>query len=256
MSTQAAEIGQVEAVASAPRWPAAGTGGRLRTWVASGVLAMVALGVAAEITWIYAGTGRWEALPEREGVKVYYLKIPGTTLMQYKAVGRFRAALRNIVSFMRDPTVCDDVGCVDSRVLEKIDSRHEYQTFTYRYPAPFKPRQFVVIEQVSQDPVSRQVTVEYLGTPYKIPPDDCCVRVPRMNNKWKFAPRADGSVDVEFLIDNYEGGFMPAFVSNYFSRESAYEAPAGLAMLLTQKKYIDKYSDVPIDYINESVSRR
>lgn len=229
---------------------------RLGKFALVGALLVVIVGALGQLAWMYSGSGRWEPLPDKYGVYAWYLKVPGTSLVQYRGVTRFKATLQRVVSFMRDPSVCDEIGCYNSRILEKIDVLHEYQTFTYRYPFPFKPRQFVVMEQVSQDAGNNKVMVEYLGVPYKIPPESCCVRVPHMNNKWTFTPVGDGFVEVEYLIDIYEGGLMPAFYSNSIGKASVYEAPAGLAELINSDKYINKYQNASLDYIREGVITR
>lgn len=229
---------------------------RLGKYLAIAVAALALICGLAQMMWRNSGSGQWEALPEKNGVQVYSLKVPGTSLVKYKGVTRFKAPLRTIVAFMRDPTVCDDIGCERSKVIQRIDERHEYHTFTYAYPEPFKPRQFVVMEQVSQDPQDHSVLVEYLGMPHLIPPDDCCVRVPHMNNKWKLTPVGDGEVEVEYVLDIYEGGFMPAFYSNRISRQSAYGAPRGLGKLINTEKYVNKYQHVELDFIEEAPAVR
>jgi hypothetical protein len=217
------------------------------------VLALVLLAVLADLIWIYSGSGEWVALPEQDGIKVYYLKESGTGLVKYKSVSRIKASLKQVVLFMRDPAVCPDVGCTDSFELDRIDAQHTYQKFTYVFPPPFKPRQYVVLDTVNQDPKDNSALVEYVGVPYKIPEDKCCVRVPRMNNKWKFTPLPDGYLQVEFVIDNYEGGFMPAFFSNYIGKMSAYGAPVGLGEMVMGEKYMKRYQSIDADYLKEGV---
>src|SRR5215475_5993657 len=66
-----------------------------RTWVRRLVkivayvsVALVALYVVASAAWRYSGSNNWEFTEERNGVKVYTLKSPGSDLTQVKGIAQ------------------------------------------------------------------------------------------------------------------------------------------------------------------------
>jgi hypothetical protein len=219
-------------------------------WVGRGTLFLVGAVVLAALVWqtvwYYSGSGQWEALPARNGVHVYSLKSPGTTLLKFKGSYEAHASLGALAKFMMDPAVCDDVGCRNARILQQTDPLVQYQTFIYDYPSPFAPRQFVVKQVLSQDPATQAVTVQIDAVPDRLAADPCCVRIRQMHNSWRFIPLGGGRAQVEYSIDMDEGGFIPAFLQNQIHPDIIYSLP-------DVQKIVDKpkYKDTRLDFIGE-----
>ncbi|MEO7323239.1 MAG: hypothetical protein ABIW82_00260 [Dokdonella sp.] len=217
------------------------------------LLLLVAAAVLGHFVYKYSGSDEWHALPEKDGVKVFWQKMPGTTIVKYKGVTRFRSSLTSITRFMQDPTTCDDVGCSDYVVLDNVSPQVQYMSFVYNYK-PFSKRQFVVKVEVLQDPNSKEVTVHYASDPNRIPANDCCVRVPHMNNTWTFKPAGNGELDVEYIVDMYEGGMIPYFVYSAIHEKTEYIALRNISNFVVSDKYKEKYGDASfrLPYITEA----
>lgn len=228
--------------------------GRLKRFVLRGLLALVVLAVAAHFVYKYTGSNEWHPLPEKDGVRVFWMKPPGTTIVKYKGLTKFKSSLTSVTRFMQDPTTCEDVGCTDSVVLEDVSPQIQYNSFVWDYKKPFAKRQFVVKVEVSQNPTTREVLVLYVGDPDRIPENDCCIRVPHMNNSWKFRPGESGYIEVEYIVDMYEGGMIPYFVANAIHKQTAYIALREIGKFVVSDKYRQKYGDpkVRLDYIKEA----
>lgn len=226
--------------------------GRIKRFLLRSLLVLVAAAVVAHFGYKYTGSDEWHALPEKDGVKVFWQKPAGTTIVKYKGTTRFRSSLTSITRFMQDPTTCDDVGCTDYVVLDNVSPQVQYMSFVYNYK-PFNKRQFVVKVDVSQDPKTKEVKVHYLGDPDRIPPNECCIRVPHMNNLWTFKPAANGEIDVEYIVDMYEGGMIPYFVYSTIHEKTAYIALRNIGNFVVSDKFKEKYGDpsVRLAYIEE-----
>ena len=155
------------------------------------LLVLVGVGIAAQLIWTYTGSGQWEALPEKNGVRVFSFKAPGTAVEKFKGIFKAKATVGAFVKFIQDPGVCEDVGCHDARIIEQVGSKLQYQTFQYDYPSPFKTREFVVRQAFSRNPDTRAVLVDLSAEPGKIAPNDCCTRVTEMHNTWLLTPAAE-----------------------------------------------------------------
>lgn len=227
--------------------------GRLKRIITRGLLFIIAAGVVAHYAYKYTGSNKWHVLPEKDGVNVSWMKPFGSTIVIYKGTTRFKSSLTSITRFMQDPTTCDDVGCTDPVVIKHESPQVQYMSFVYDYD-PFDKRQFVVKVDVFQDPKTKVVHVKYLGRPDFVPPEECCVRVPRMNNSWKFTPRGDTEVEVEYIVDMNEGGFLPYFFRNYMHEQTAYIALKEIREFVASDKYRKKYADgaVKLEYIQET----
>jgi hypothetical protein len=214
--------------------------------ISLGLLSLIM--VAWHFVWKYSGSGEWEFVHEKEGTKVFSLKTPGVTLQKYKMIGQFDAKLGPIMKVMRDPDACDDVGCFDSRILNNKDfPRYVYYTFKYPTPKPFKPREFVVLSEFHQDPDTKEIYVDFQAAEGLLPPDDCCVRVTKMHNKWMFRPLSNGKVEVEFIIDADLGGSLPYFLLNARMRANIHTNVTEIQEVLDR----DEYQNIKIDYVLE-----
>lgn len=227
--------------------------GRLKRFAVIGLLLIIGVPAVAHVVWKYSGSGEWQRLPEQGGIRAYSMKTPGSTVVKYKGVTRFQTTLTTITSFMQDPTTCDDVGCINPVVLDTVSPQVQYMSFVYPY-GPFQAREFVVKVDVSQDPATKAVLVQYAGDPDRIALNDCCVRVPHMNNSWRFKPLGNGEVEVEYVLDMYEGGGIPYFVANWIHEKTVYRALAKVAKIVMSDKYRQKYRDVQLEFIHEGTT--
>ncbi len=237
---------------------ARGTGGKrsffrpLVRWLGIVLLGTMVTAGAAFLGYYFYGWSHWKSLGERNGIAVFSMKRPESSLIIYKGVTEFPVSLTSITRFMQDPTACDDVGCTDPVVLKTVNPQVQYMSFVYDYD-PFDKRQFVVKIEVSQDPQSHEELVRYSSDANLLPPNPCCVRVPHMDNTWRFQPQDHGMVRVEYVINESEGGWIPFFIANKIHETVAYEALAGVRKFVNSEKFKQKYiaGAAPLPYITE-----
>jgi hypothetical protein len=208
---------------------------------------LVALYFVASWIWKFSGSNRWELVGERRGVKVYSLKSPGADLTQVKGVVRVRSSMATLVKLMQDPNLCKDLGCKDSIVIKRVDDQLQYISFRYILPFPFHARDFVVRTEAYQNPHTKEVLLEFAAAPDKAPPNDCCFRVTDMNNTWRFTPVEKGLVEVEYIQNMNEGGFIPSLVLNRMRPKILF------AILPRLQRFADReqYRNASFDFIKE-----
>lgn len=215
--------------------------------VAGSTAAVLLAATVAHLAWKYSGSDEWEFVHEIDNVKVYSMKTPGEVYKKFKLEGFFESKLAGIVKLMRDPSSCDDVGCTHSYALE-MDQFPQAVVYTFRYPMPepLKAREFVVKSEFHQDPVTKEIYIDYKSVAGKMPENDCCVRVARMNNSWRFVPREGEQVYVEYIYDNPADG-VPYFLVNPELEKSLHtNIPELQAVLDTEK-----YRTAVVDYVLE-----
>lgn len=212
------------------------------------LLTILVVACVAHFVWKYSGSNKWEYDREIDGVKVYSMKTPGEVFTKFKLEGVFHTKLAGLVKLMRDPNTCDDVGCTNSYVIETKDFP-KFVTYTFRYPmpSPFKPREFVVVSEFTQHPDTKEIYVDYKSVNDKLPPNDCCVRVPRMNNSWRFKPIDEDTVSLEYIYDNPPGGMAPYFLINAGLSSTLYQTIGELQVVLNT----EKYKSATVDYVKE-----
>jgi hypothetical protein len=176
-----------------------------------GIAVVLVILVVAHFAWKYSGSNKWELALDKDGVKVYALKSPGSALKQFKAVTRIRTKLNSVVAAMTDTSseACSEFvpGCTSGEILEPLTSQSQYFIQSYRvdFPRPFSPRDLVIKTQFSQDLQSKAVFVQCTALPDRLPRNACCFRVTNMHNSWRYTPLENGELEVEFL-GNYDIG--------------------------------------------------
>jgi hypothetical protein len=220
---------------------------RLVKVVALVSVALIALIIVASAAWRFSGSNKWEFAEERNGVKVYTLKTPGSDLIQVKGVVRLRSTLSGIMKFLLDPSTTNDYGYHEQRTIERVDDWLSYSSFRLDLPSPIQTREFVIRTQIHQDPHTKEVLIVVTAVPDKAPPNECCFRVTEMNNTWRFTPLGDGQLELEYVNNTDMGGFMPDLLMNMQRPKFVAEVLSKLQGLLDQKNY----QNAKLDFIKE-----
>jgi START domain len=172
-----------------------------------GTALVVAILVIAHLVWRYSGSNRWQLVSDEDGIKVYSLKSPGTTLERFRAVTRIKTTLNRVVATMSDSSTegCRDFDptCTAGQILEPWDTESRYfvRYFRLDFPSPFTPRDIVMKTQLFQDPRNKSLIVAVSALVDEVPLNPCCVRITHLYNNWRFTPTANGDMEVEFSGD-------------------------------------------------------
>ncbi len=204
------------AKASSGRW------GRRLKRALIGVSAVVSALYAAEWMWIQSGSNQWELQMDERGAQIYTMKSPGSAMVKIRGVVQSKEfSLSNHLAPFLDASIQDDCakwveGCIRYQVIKPFDPRTQSNVtmWTVAVFPPFMPREFLLQGNLSQDPLTKVVTLENIAVPNKLPQNDCCVRLTHVHNVWRYEPMADGSIKVEFLSDLDMGGSFPKILLN------------------------------------------
>jgi hypothetical protein len=222
--------------ATAPRRPR-----RLLKVLGICAVGLAAVLAAAHLLWKHSGSGEWQLAVEKNGVRIYERKVPGDLIKTYRAQLRIRSTVARAVGAMMDRSVeaCAEwnAGCVAEQTVEPWNDRERYYIHFFRMnaPGPMSPREFLLKAQFTPDAQGRSVFIQYTAMPDKLPANDCCYRIRRMNNSWRFTPAPDGELEVEFLQDLDAG--IPYFLYNLAAPGFVYDGLALLPKLLNKEKY-------------------
>jgi ribosome-associated toxin RatA of RatAB toxin-antitoxin module len=221
-----------------------------RLLVQASLFALAILAVL-HLVWKYSGSNKWTLEIDRDGKKVYSIKTPGTSLKHFKGTTRVRATLNTVVAAMlaTDVEHCAEwiPGCSSERTVEPWSSQELALVHFYHvdYPSPFAPREFLLKEQVSQDPVSRATMVTFTAVPDKLPRNECCFRIAEMHNSWQFTPLKNGELEVEF-VENFDQG-MPYFLINQEMPDAVYDTLSLLPAYFSKTEW----RNTKFDFIKE-----
>lgn len=206
--------------------------------------------VVAQLTFTYSGNRQWELVSDKQGIKVYSMKVPGQDLRKFKAVFTVKASLSTIVAFMQDNDSELDIDFYGARELDRHGPQAMVTQWKSKLPSPFKPRDFVVRHMFVQDPGTKEILYTLQSQPDAIPPESCCVRVPVMNNDWEIVPKGNGNVEIRWFIDMDVGGAMPYFLMNWLHPQVMTDFGSDLQGYLNRPKY----TNAKLNWVVEPVS--
>lgn len=188
--------------------------GRIRRFLKWTLMVVVLIALAAQLTFTFSGSDQWEPMALRDGVQLYQKKTPGENIKQYKAVWKVHSTMSRFVSFAKTEESDLQIGYYDMKDTETADPRVVFSTWKQTFPKPFKPREFVVKNEFSQNPVTKELLFTVTAAPERGSSTDCCVRVTKMDNSWRVTPLGNGEMQVEWTSDLDMGGFLPYFMLN------------------------------------------
>jgi hypothetical protein len=209
-----------------------------------GAVAFVAIALVAHVAYTYSGSGQWEKMGEQDGVTVYAKKMPGANLWTFKTNWKIHSTLSKFAAFASDETL--DLGNLDVREWGHDDKeRAAYSAWKSNFPWPFKPREFVIRNEFSQDPETKALLYKVIAAPDAVPPDACCHRVRVMNNTWRLTPVGNGDLEVEWIVDMDIG--IPYVLTNLMQTQVMYWFAPQVQGLLD----LDRYKNVKYDWIDD-----
>lgn len=223
---------------------------RVGRFLLRSLLVLIILVLVAHFAWKYSGSNQWEKVGEQNGVVVYSLKAPGSTIEKFKAVWTIHSTLNRAVAWVNDNKgdgKHHPMGLYDLRFLERRGSRLSVSAYKQPIASFLRPREFVIQNEFSQDPKTKVLIYTVNAVPDRIPPDDCCVRVRAMANRWTLTPRKGGVIEVEWFADMDLGGFLPYALQNKVM-------PGGMLTFAQKVEgYMarEKYKDVRYDWVQE-----
>jgi hypothetical protein len=224
---------------------------RIAKVVVIGWAVVLTLVVAIHLSWKYSGSNRWEPAIDQNGVKVYTLKAPGSVVKRIRGVTHVKTTLNAAVESMiqTDSKDCAEwfPGCQAVASIHPWNAQDMSYIQLFRLPPhpPFDAREVLIKAQVSQDPVSKAVLVEFTGMPDELPPDNCCYRLSHMQNSWRFTPLQNGEVEVENRM-NVDLG-IPYVMFNRFTPHAQYKLLANMQKFLDN----DRWRHAKYDAIKE-----
>lgn len=224
----------------------------LRIALVTGFVLAVGL-FTAHLVWKSSGSGKWQLEIDKDGVQVYSMKTPGSTLKEFRAVTKVKTSLQHVVAVFTDSSLqhCNDWmhDCLVSTAIEPWNPVGHYWLAFYRATPGrgFAPREFVIKLQFSQDPQTKTLFIDVTDVPDRLPPDKCCVRV-LIHNRWRWTPLKNDEVEVE-VLEKFDAG-IPYLLHNA-QAEPLWGIMKSLPDLMDEKKFPVQDPDTKYDFVQE-----
>ncbi|MCE3277981.1 MAG: lipid-binding protein [Bacteroidetes bacterium] len=191
----------------------------------------------------------WILKKEEEGISVYTRNVETSSLKELKSVVTIRTSLSSIVALLNDWDSYPQwvYRCEKSSTLKTISESEVIHYQTVIAPWPVDSRDFVVNVKLTQDPITKIITIISQPHPDFIPKTEDMVRIRNFKASWTLIPLKDGWVEVNYQLLVDPGGYVPAWLVNLAVVEGPYQTK------LNMKKWVmkDKYQKAVISYLKE-----
>ncbi|KAA0991917.1 START domain-containing protein [Dyadobacter aurulentus] len=167
----------------------------------------------------------WVIALKKEGVVVYSKALPGSRIKALRAEYVMDATVQEIADLLVDipattKWMCHARSC---KLLKKVSDREMYYYTEVSLPWPLENRDFVTHLKITQDPVTKILTVSSPAVPGEVAPKKGLVRINHSQSVWKIVPVAERKVKIEYTLRVDPGGMIPAHVVNYFAKQAPFE---------------------------------
>ena len=212
-------------------------------WFLAGMLMFWPLPAIAEQGWEKA------AEDAEKQVVVYLRSVEGSSFKAGRGVTTVEATLGAIVSVISDAESFPEWMHNVKRafVVEQISTFERITYTAQKLPWPVTDRDSVVYSKFSQDPDTKQITIDFEARPDAYPEQEGHVRVPNMTGKWQITPKGGNRVEVIYQIHPDPGGRIPTRVANASITDTPLNTLRGMHRMIREPKYRDARLDTVME---------
>jgi len=185
------------------------------------------------------GQNVWKLSTEKEGIKIYTAQVPDSKVKAIKVECEVKATQSQMVALLMDVnTSADWVYHTKTSVLIKQVSPTELFYYSeVSMPWPVANRDFVGHLTVSQNPVTKVVSIDGPAVPGIVPEKKGIVRISNSVGKWTLTPWGNDQIKVEYTLHVEPGGSIPAWMVNMFAAEGPLQIFKGIKIQLEKPVY-------------------
>jgi hypothetical protein len=182
---------------------------------------------------------QWKLKNDEDGIQLYTKSVPASPYKELKTVCTLQTSLSSVAAVLLDVANSKEwvYGTSSSSIMKKESSSVVYFYAEMGMPWPVTNRDFIVKISVTQDPVSRVITVLAENQPDFIPEKKKLVRIRTSRGKWHIESLPNGLVRVEYQLYVDPGGSVPSTLVNMFSGKGPFESFKSLRKRVALKEY-------------------
>ena len=183
----------------------------------------------------------WEQIREageRGDVSTYVRPVDDNPIKQFRGIIEVPHPLVTVMAVISDVPNFDDwvFQCKGAEVRED-EWGPEYARVMIRGIWPVSDRDVLVRSHYEQDPETFAVTVHSQATEGVFEEQRRYVRIPALNNVFRFEPLEDGWTRITFQTFVNPGGAIPAWLSNFVSTRAPLQTLEGMKAQMEKPQY-------------------
>ena len=160
----------------------------------------------------------WDLELEEDGIKIYTQEIDGSSFKAFRGEVHVKTSLKNLVAHHTDIEQMKSwlQDCAESELIRKVSDREFYIYQRTSAPWPVSDRDYVLHSKIDQNPKTFVVTMNFEASSQISKSDQDCVPVTKLTGFWRFSPKANGMIYVEYETHADPSGDLPSWLANSF----------------------------------------
>ncbi len=194
-------------------------------------------------------TNEWKLVKDEDGIKAYVREVSGSDVKQVRVTMSVKSTLTAPVAIVRDVSSHPKwiYRCKTAKILKTVSESNHYYYNETEAPWPVSNRDIVTHAVITQDSITGIVTINSTGIPDFIPEKENIVRIKRLTAQWKFIPKTNGIIDVNFTLLIDLGGDLPSWLINLAIADGPFETVYNMRREVVKPKY----QNTVYDFIEE-----
>lgn len=186
----------------------------------------------------------WKLTGEKDGIKTYSQKRSDSKINSVKLEAVFQTTLSQLTAVIADVSAYDDwiFNSRSTRLLKQVLPSELYYYSEVIFPWPAVNRDFVSHVIISQNPVTKEVTIKANNVSGWEPKKPKLVRIDYSEGAWTLTPLSKKEVAVTYTLKVDPGGDLPAWIINSFSAKGLIQTFKNLRTQLTKKTTLNRPS--------------
>lgn len=191
----------------------------------------------------------WELKKDKDGIRVYSKASDHSRFDLLRVETILPARLSSLAALILDIGNYPhwSFNTREAYVLRKISPSELYFYSLINSPWPANDRDLAVHLRISQDAVTKVMTITAESVPDLVPRKKDLVRVPVSTERWLVTPLPDGRIRIDYQLEIDPGASAPSWLINTFSTKGPFETFTHLREQIKGSKY----RDAPVSFIKD-----
>jgi hypothetical protein len=181
----------------------------------------------------------WVLRKNDNGIAVYTRYTTGTNIKEIWVIDTVKSSMSAVIALLLDTKHYPSwvYRCITCKTLKSINAQEEYDYELTDVPWPFHDRDVISDSKISQDSLTKTVTVNSIGVPDYIPDVGSVERIKQFHSVYKLTKLAEGKIRIDYTLYGDPGGNIPAWLINASIVIGPYNTTLEMNKLLPQYQW-------------------
>ncbi len=158
----------------------------------------------------------WVLRKNKNGIAVYTRYHEGSGIKEIWVIDTVNSSLSGVVAVLLDAENFHKwvYHCSEYKILKLINDREQYDYELTDVPWPFSDRDLITDSKISQDSLTKTVTISSMAAPGYIPDKPGILRIKQFQSVYTLTELGNGKIKIDYTAFGNPGGDIPDWLIN------------------------------------------